>query len=457
MEKIHHLYWRAGFGLSPREWQARQSLTLQLAVDQLFREAGAVEEAPAPSASSREGFRQMSTEEKEAVLKQERERLGGVNIEWIQRMAGSRHSALRERMALFWHGHFAGQPIFGSLGAQYANTLRRHALGNFRELALAIARDGAMIRFLNNQQNRKEKPNENFARELLELFTIGRGHYTEQDIKEAARAFTGWSSNLAGAYTFRPRFHDYGPKTFMGKAGNFDGADIIDIVLEQRETARFITRKIYRYFVNEQEDEAHIEVLSRQFYESGYEIAPLMRSIFESDWFYAPQNIGCRIKSPVELIVGVIRALDVRFVNNKALLFLQRALGQVVLNPPNVAGWPGGKAWIDNATLMLRLNLPAYIFQLSEVNFRTKDEPEAGERGKAIRRLDATIDTRPLMDLLAGVHREHYHERLGEYFFLKQPSIDFAQLKQYASAGSDWDYANSLAMRLMSLPEYQLC
>ena len=456
MEKLHHLYWRAGFGLTPREWQDRQAFTLQQAVDQLFRDAGAVEDAPAPPAAAGR-FRQMSTAEKEAVLKQEREWLGGVNTEWIYRMASSRYGALRERMALFWHGHFACQPIFGSLGAQYINTIRRHDLGNFRELALAIAQDGAMIRFLNNQQNRKEKPNENFARELLELFTIGRGNYTEQDVKEAARAFTGWSSDLAGAFTFRTRFHDYGSKTFLGKTGDFDGTDIIDIILEQRETARFITRKIYRYFVNEKVDETRVESLSRQFYESGYEVAPLLRSIFESDWFYAPQHIGSRIKSPVELIVGVMRALDVRFTDDKALLFIQRALGQVLFNPPNVAGWPGGKSWIDNATLMLRLNLATYLFHLSEVDFRTKDEPEAGERGQALRRLDATIDTRPLMDLLEGIRRPHYHERLSDFLFLKKPAIDPALLQQYTAAGSDWDYANSVVMRLMSLPEYQLC
>lgn len=456
MEKLHHLYWRAGFGLSPREWRDKQGLGLQQAVDQLFREAGIVEETAVPQPSGHR-FREMSTEEKEAVLKQERERLGSVNTEWVRRMADSRHSALRERLALFWHGHFACQPIFGSLGAQYINTIRRHALGNFRELALAIARDGAMIRFLNNQQNRKEKPNENFARELLELFTIGRGNYSEQDVKEAARAFTGWSSNLTGEFTFRPRWHDYGNKSFFGKTGNFDGTDIIDIILEKRETARFIIRKIYRYFVNEDINEGRVETLSRQFYDSGYEIAPLMRSIFESEWFYDAQNIGSRIKSPVELIVGIIRTLDVRFINEKALLLLQRALGQVLFNPPNVAGWPGGKAWIDNATLMLRLNLATHLFQLSEVNFRTKDEPEAGGRGQALRRLDATIDTRPLMDLLEGVRRERYHERLSEILFLQKPSVTSNLLEQYASTGSDWDYANSLVMRLMSLPEYQLC
>ena len=173
MEKIQHLYWRAGFGLSPEEWRLQQGRSLQQAVDQLFREAGIVEDALVPTPSEAR-FRQMSPKEKEVVLEQQREKLAEANAEWIHRMAGNRYSAFLERMALFWHGHFACQPRFGALGVRYANTLRRHALGNFRELTLAIARDGAMIRFLNNQQNRKEKPNENFARELLELFTIGR-------------------------------------------------------------------------------------------------------------------------------------------------------------------------------------------------------------------------------------------------------------------------------------------
>ncbi len=454
MEKIKHLSWRAGFGLRPEEWKAKQGLSVEQAVGQLFHEAGAGKKVALPPALDA-SLRAMGKEERKAVMMEQRQQVGQANIDWIMRMAGSRSSPLLEKMALFWHGHFACRPFSGLLAGQQLNTIYAHALGNFRELLLAIARDAAMIRFLNNQQNRKEKPNENFARELLELFTIGRGHYSEQDVKEAARAFTGWSSNMQGEFTFRARFHDYGPKTFFGKTGNFDGGDVIDMILEKRECARFIARKIYRFFVGEKVEEERLEELSRMLYESGYEIAPLMRYIFERDWFY--EEAGSRIKSPVELIVGIMRSLDVRFVNERTLIFLQQALGQMLFKPPNVAGWPGGKAWIDNATLMLRLNLPAYLFQLSEVDIRLKEEAEERENPQPIRRLDATIDTRPLMDLLEGVPRQRYHEQLAEYLLAAPLKTSTPLIQKYADARGDWDYANALVMRLMSLPEYQLC
>ncbi len=457
MEKIQHLYWRAGFGLSPREWKEKQGLSLQQAIDGLFREAGADEPVEAPPPPSETPSRNMSEEQKKKLQEQERESLSQLRRDWMKRMASPRYSPLMERMSLFWHGHFACQTFSGTLALQQLRTIRRHAFGKFGGLLLAIARDPAMIRYLNNQQNHKDKPNENFARELMELFTIGRGHYSEQDVKEAARAFTGWSSNLQGIYTFRAQAHDYGSKTFFGRTGPFDGSDIIDIILEKRETARFITRKIYRYFVNEQVDETLVDELSRRFYDSGYDIGSLMRAIFESDWFYEPRNIGVRIKSPVELVAGIMRTLDVRFIDDKALVFLQRALGQVLYNPPNVAGWPGGKSWIDNASLMMRLNLVGYLFQLSEFSFRVKDEPEAAQRENAMRRLDATMDMEPLMQLLKGVPREGYFERFAGYLLQARPRISSGMLKPFTAQGSDWDYARTLAIRLMSMPEYQMC
>lgn len=457
MEKIQHLYWRAGFGLSPREWKEKQSLSLQQAIDGLFREAGADEPVEAPPALSEMPSRNMSEEQRKKLQEQERESLSQVRRDWLKRMASPRFSPLMERMSLFWHGHFACQAFSGTLAFQQLRTIRKYAFGKFGNLLLAMAQDPAMIRYLNNQQNHKDKPNENFARELMELFTIGRGHYSEQDVKEAARAFTGWSSNLQGIYTFRAQAHDYGPKTFFGRTGAFDGSDIIDIILEKRETARFITRKIYRYFVNEKVDETLVDELSRRFYDSGYDIGLLMRAIFESGWFYEPRNIGVRIKSPVELVAGIMRTLDVRFIDDKALVFLQRALGQVLYNPPNVAGWPGGKSWIDNASLMMRLNLVGYLFQLSEFSFRVKDEPEAAQRENAMRRLDATMDMEPLMQLLEGVPREGYFERFAGYLLQARPRIGSAMLKPFTAQGSDWDYARTLAIRLMSMPEYQMC
>ncbi|NUM42001.1 MAG: DUF1800 domain-containing protein, partial [Leptospiraceae bacterium] len=341
MDHIKHLFWRAGFGLSAEEWTERRNWSISQAVNHLFEAAKKAKPPVAQSgANTPEDTGQPGKEALLEKIKEERKLVALQGSDWLQRMADPAQSALLERVALFWHGHFACQTRFSLLATAQLNTLRTHALGSFRELTVAMARDVSMIRFLNNQQNRKDRPNENFARELMELFTIGRGNYTEKDVKEAARAFTGWSSNLRGEFLFRPGQHDYGVKTFMGQSGRFDGEDIIDRLLEKRATAEFITRKVYRYFVSEQVDEGIVAGLSKRFYESDYQTETLLREIFESDWFYAPKNMGSKIKSPADLLAGILRKLKIRFENELSLVFVQRALGQVLFNPPNVAGWP---------------------------------------------------------------------------------------------------------------------
>ena len=459
MKKIKHLYWRAGFGLSPQEWESKKNWPIKKAVDRLFQKA----EIPksivlnASISTPPQKLKDLSKEEIKELRKQERKHVGLQNIDWLKRMADPKEPALLERMTLFWHGHFACQTKGSSIAVTQLNTLRTHALGNFRELVLAIAKDPSMIRFLNNQQNRKQKPNENFARELLELFTIGRGNYTENDIKEAARAFTGWSSNLQGQFVFRERQHDFGKKTFFGKTGSFNGEEIIDLILEKRETADFITRKIYRYFVNDIADETIVQSLSNAFYSSGYDIGQLMRTIFESDWFYLDQHIGTKIKSPVELMAGILRTMNVDFNNDLALIFIQKALGQVLFNPPNVAGWPGGRSWIDNSTLMLRLNLINYLITSSDVNLRVKDEFEAKERGKAQRKLNAKVDLEPLLAMVEGQSKKETFDLLSAYLLQSTPQIDQQNIDQFIPATSDPDYIKWLSVRLMTLPEYQMC
>ena len=210
MEKIKHLYGRAGFGLSIGEWEQKRKLSVSQAVNELFTKALATPPLSPPNDPDVEGFLQMSEKDKAESRKKERRLVVLQSAAWIKRMSDEKESPLLERMTLFWHGHFACQSKTSAMAGNQLNTIRKHALGNFRELVLAIAKDPSMIRFLNNQQNRKQKPNENFARELMELFTIGRGNYTEKDIKEAARAFTGWSSTAKGEFIFRARVHDYG-------------------------------------------------------------------------------------------------------------------------------------------------------------------------------------------------------------------------------------------------------
>jgi len=458
-DKIKHLYWRAGFGLSPEEWEMKKDWSINKAVDNLFQAA-----AKAPplqgdnkylkNAAIKKGM--LSKMEQKKIRKDGNQLVYQLIQECMERMADKRQSELLERMTLFWHGHFACVSKEPAKAFSQLKVIRQHALGNFREFVHAICKDVSMIRFLNNQQNRKRKPNENFARELMELFTIGRGNYSEQDIKEAARSFTGWSSNK-GVFVFKERNHDYDSKTFMGKTGNFNGNDIVDIILDRPETALFITTKIYRYFVNEKVDARQVEKLSNEFYKSDYDIKKLMRSIFKSDWFYDKKNVGTKIKSPIELLAGIMRTLKVKFKNGKSISFAQKALGQKMFIPPNVAGWPGGKTWIDNSTLVLRLNLVLYLYGKTEVNFKVKDELEAKKRGEAFRRIEGSIDFEPLVKTFDKMDQKELFESMKSYILPVPIKLKPTAFEPFVYNNSKEEYIRSLAMRLMSLPEYQLC
>ncbi len=457
MESIKHLYWRAGFGLSPAEWAEKRSMPLRKAVDELFSQAQNPYLLPVPEADLPIEPRMLDREQIVERQRIERQRVLEHNFSWLKRMASPGEPALLERMTLFWHGHFACDIDNSIPAVQYLNTIRLHALGKFRDLVIAIAREPAMIRYLNNQQNRKDQPNENFTRELLELFTIGRGNYTETDIKEGARAFTGWSSTLLGEYVFRPGQHDYGKKTFFGKTGNYDGTDIIDLILERKETAQFIAGKIYRYFVNENGDEERIRALAREFHASGYDIGRLMRTIFEAEWFYAPENMGNKIKSPVELLAGMIRSLGLQFEDGLGAVFVQRALGQVLFHPPNVAGWPGGRAWIDNSTLMTRLNLPMIFLSSAEANLRPKDDLTAKERGQGLRKLNTTSNLQPFGKLISHQDPESTLNALRKYLLLRESAVTNTAIRQFIQTSEPGVFLAQAIMRIMSLPEYQMC
>ena len=316
-------------------------------------------------------FMGMSKEEKVEQLKKNRKSVSTLNLKWLREMSHS-PAQLREKMAFFWHDHFACKSQIAKAALLQVNTLRENAIGNFGDLLHAISKDPSMLLFLNNQQNKKSSPNENFARELCELFTLGRGNYTEQDVKEASRAFTGWSTLPNGSFFFRKRQHDYGKKTFLGRKGNFSGEDIIEILLEEKATARHVTRKLYRYLVSHQEDPQQIENWARLFYESGYDISTLLSAIFESDHFRSSQHFGARIKSPVEYMVSILRLLEIDPSDEKGLLFLQKALGQTLFFPPNVAGWPEGKAWIDGSSLLTRLRFPMGLGSGGEFTLQPK-------------------------------------------------------------------------------------
>jgi uncharacterized protein (DUF1800 family) len=315
-------------------------------------------------------FKRMSKEARRMAMKDDRERILALNNTWVKAMS-SGENPIREKMAFFWHDHFACRPRFSYMAESYINLLRQEALGSFRKLVHGIAREPAMLLYLNNQQNRKSQPNENFARELMELFTLGIGQYTEADIKEAAKAFTGWGIGIDGKFMLRRAQHDYGEKIFFGEKRNWSGEEIIDRILEERQTARHITLKLATYLMGIPPDTALIDYWSKRFYESDYAIATLLRDIAKDEAFYDERLIGNDVWSPVELLVRMERDMGLQFENEFGRLIVQRSLGQILLQPPNVSGWPSGKAWIDASTLPVRMQIPRVVLLQSEFSGST--------------------------------------------------------------------------------------
>ncbi len=278
---------------------------------------------------------------------------------WFERMTTTARP-LEEKMTLFWHGHFAtsAQKVPSARYNLDLNRLfREHAAGNFRALTIAVGQSPAMLRFLDNVQNVKKNPNENWARELMELFTLGQGNYTEDDIKESARAFTGWTVH-EGAFALRERAHDLGPKTFMGRTGRFDGWDVIDIIFQQTAAATFICRKLFEFFAYQDPEPEIVEALSSSLRFHNYEIKPVLRQLFRSKAFYSSKAVGTQIKSPVQFMVQLARDLHLEEPPYGAMARASAQLGQNLFYPPNVAGWEGGRVWINANTLLARYNIP---------------------------------------------------------------------------------------------------
>jgi hypothetical protein len=360
--KIQHLFLRAGFGETPDIIQNLVKKDLKNIVNDLFdssKNYKPLNYLPYPLNEKEQKKGAGAGKQIKLFFKSVAE-MEQLNEQWIFKMTYTK-AVLREKMTFFWHNHFATSMQIAYLMQVQNNTLRANALGSFKTMLHAISKDPAMIIYLNNQQNVKDHPNENFAREVMELFTLGEGNYTEKDIKEAARAFTGWTTNKMGDFEFVDKKHDFGEKEFMGKKGNFNGEEIIDILLENPQTAKYITTKLYKEFVNAKVDKVRVHKLSTEFFESGYDIEKLMRAIFSAEWFYDDENIGCKICSPVELIVRYKKYLEIEFLELKYLVNFQKGLGQVLFFPPNVAGWKGDTHWIDSTSLLLRLNTISYI------------------------------------------------------------------------------------------------
>jgi uncharacterized protein (DUF1800 family) len=443
-----HLLNRAGFGGTQQEIEDAVRLGPEKSVERLldFPDAGAEEQSQddVPDLSTIEGYprnfqeirqavRGMTADERMAyrqqLMRANREAVAAIAAWWIGRMTWG-PSPLQEKLTLFWHGHFttsARDERSALLLWRQNDLLRRQAAGNFREFVRQISRDPAMLDYLNNQQNRKEHPNENYARELMELFTLGIGHYSENDIKEAARAFTGWGHE-GDEFVFRRNQHDFGDKKFMRRSGDFDGDDVIDIILDQPACAPYIAGRMMRFFVSDDVDPAICQSLGQVIRQNDWDLRPALRVMLNSRAFHSPTAIGSQVKSPIQLTVGMMRALGVTPSGEGVLRNGLRQMGQIPLDPPNVKGWPGGRNWINTSTLFARYNTAVAMVA------------EAGLR------------------LEAGVGPEQLVDQWLARLIQRPVSADKRKVLVEALGTSPTQQtAQKMVQLIVSMPEFQLC
>jgi uncharacterized protein (DUF1800 family) len=402
--KAAHLLNRAGFGGPPAEIQKLADLGLDRAVASLLDYEAIPDPTPNPDWAKpdperaqklRDIYKTGTPEEKRQFQQEEqklqRQRIMELRGWWLQRMAkGPR--PLQEKLVLFWHGHFATS-VEKVRDAYYMwrqnDIFRRLATGNWTLLLLEVGKDPAMLIWLDQAQSQRQHPNENFAREVMELFALGEGHYTEHDITEGARALTGWSlDRLSQEYVYRPFIHDNGVKTFLGRAGNLDGDDVIEQIVAQPHAAKFITAKLWNYFAGQVPSEKLNDALAENFRANGNNFKPLLNTLFHCEEFYAPDIVRNQVKSPVQWLVGSVRVLECELPPPLASWGMLRQLGQDLFAPPNVKGWDGGVTWITTNTLLERYNDAQSLVQgtvppLSAQDFARKQNAGGNDGMKA--------------------------------------------------------------------------
>lgn len=370
-----HLLNRAGFGVPYQGIDKLTQLGAAGAVDALvdfedFNDVGPTAPTNLPYRDykeMREEYSKLSTEEKQKfqrmVRREEVEAMVGLQGWWIERMVKTQRP-LQEKLALMWHGHFAtsAEKLKNPKASLELNEIfRKHGSGNFKTLVSAVGKSRAMMRYLDQDRSTKAKPNENWARELMELFTLGIGNYTENDIKEAARAFTGWTIR-DGKFFEATRLHDDGNKTIFGASGNFNGDAVIDMLMAHPACAKFIARKVATFFAYDNPEPELVDNLAETLLRHNYELKPMLHQLFISSAFYQERAYYSQIKSPAQLVVGLISQLGVPVVQKPPIAqYAMRAMGQSLFYPPNVKGWDGGRAWINTNTLLVRYNYSNFL------------------------------------------------------------------------------------------------
>jgi uncharacterized protein (DUF1800 family) len=375
-----HLLNRAGFGGSPQDIHNLRLMGPDRAVSWLIDYERIPDDTPPPDwtqnisaneITQRDAIYKMADADTRRELQrmrsgEENKQIADLRYWWVRRMAlGPR--PFQEKMTLFWHGHFATS--FEKVRMPYFlweqnDTQRQNATGAFPQLLISMAEDPAMLDYLDGERSNKNKPNENFAREVMELFTLGEGNYTEQDIQQLAKAFTGWGLGKDRLhYEYHLNNHDPGPKTIFGQTSNFTGEEALQLICNQPACAPFIVSKIWRYFVQDQPPPAVIKALSADFAAHGMDVKRLMRTIFRSQEFYAPEVIRAQIKSPVQWIIAASHQLEAPLPTEPMTLVMLLQLGQELFQPPNVKGWDGGVAWITTNSLFDRYNFAAALVE----------------------------------------------------------------------------------------------
>ncbi|MBL8862459.1 MAG: DUF1800 domain-containing protein [Planctomycetes bacterium] len=449
-----HLLNRAGFGGDPAEVARLAALGREAAVASFFPDPRLTPSPHVLPGASLPGGLEDPAGRHEFVTRR-RENFTGHQIEiivalnkygdwWLERMIRG-EDPLRDHMTIFWHGHFATsiKEVGNSQEMiEQVRFLRANALESFRTLAHGIGKTPAMLEYLDNAENVKAHPNENWARELLELFSLGDGNYTEKDIKEAARAFTGWTDRES-RFVFDRLVHDFGQKSFLGVTGQLDGDQCVDVVLEQPACARFIAGKLLHYFEGQEPDPERVEDYARFLREQDYAVGALLRRLFLDDAFYRDEILGARVQGPVEFLVGTCRRLGFE-VPGQVLLNGADMLGQRLFWPPSVKGWEGGMSWITTATLMNRSNVTGAMLGLVEMTSLVVDEEfEPGL-------LTMTDSGRRRTDRVSRTNGLNHIRTIQERGWT--PHIDLVALVRAAGARSDREIARVLMDRVLAVP-----
>jgi uncharacterized protein (DUF1800 family) len=491
-----HLLNRAGFGGSPAEIKTFHALGRENAVESLLNPAEPDDAFPAPAWSGSEEalaelrmrlnrrrelqrkMRELTPEQAEKLKREtnreqqreNRQRALEAQDWWFRRMVKTT-APLREKMTLFWHDHFATsiqkvkEPV---LLVRQNGLFRSHAFGSFRELTQAVLMDPAMMLYLDTQSSKKGMPNENFAREVMELFTLGEGSYTEQDIREAARAFTGYQFDRRnGTVVHNKRQWDPADKTLFGSTGPYNGRDVIDLIFTKKDPARFLAGKLWEFFVYEKPSATALDALAAVFKKADYHTGPLLREIFLSREFYAEPSVRTQIKSPVQYIASLLKQLEIMNPPAGFAITAEQQLGQVLFMPPNVAGWDWGQAWINTNTLLTRYNLAGFLTKGSgqEEKSMTSQKAKTPGMGPAPKRKARgwqgpdyeKIAPRPLRenpaDLVDSLIFRFFQGPLPEK--ARGPFVEYAISKKGAVFTNK--ETAELCHLILSTPYYQLC